>query len=174
MPRAPIRTSRPRRSDLTAPPRLLLLLPTTTYRTTAFVEAARLLGVALTVASEEPSTLEVVRPDALLTLDFQHPERAADQVKAFARRTPVTAALGVDDDAVVVATAVNEALGRPGNPMHAVRAARDKHQQRARLAARHVPVPRFSLHTLAEDPEAVAAGAPYPCVLKPLRLSASR
>src|SRR5574341_59395 len=174
MPRARIRTSRPRRSNLTAPPRLLLLLPTTTYRTTAFVEAARGLGVALTVASEEPSTLEAVRPDALLTLDFRHPDRAADRAKQFARRTPITAALGVDDDTVVVATAINEALGRTGNPIGAALAARDKHAQRVALAERRVPVPAFALHALDEDPEAVAAAVSYPCVLKPLRLSASR
>jgi phosphoribosylaminoimidazole carboxylase (NCAIR synthetase) len=154
--------------------RLLLLLPTTTYRTTAFVEAARRAGVALTVASETPSTLETVRPDALLTLDFAAPEHAAEQVKAFAQRTPITAALGVDDDTVVVATAINHALGRNTNPLAAAHAARDKYQQRQLLAKGGVPVPPFALHSFSEVPATLAASAPYPCVLKPLRLSASR
>jgi hypothetical protein len=57
-----IRTSPPPRSNL---PRQLLLLPTATYRTTAFVEAARRLGLDLTVASEQPSSFEQARPDAL-------------------------------------------------------------------------------------------------------------
>src|SRR6266516_4424624 len=78
-------------------PRLLLLLPTTTYRTTAFVEAARRIGAELTVASERPSTLEAANPTGLLTLDFQHPERAADQAHDFARRSPIDAVVGVDD-----------------------------------------------------------------------------
>ena len=132
------------------------------------------MGVQLTVASEEASTLEAVRPDALLTLDFRDPERAAEQACAFARRVPVTAALGVDDDTVVAATAINHALGRPTHPMTAALAARDKHRQRVTLAERGVPAPAFSLHAVDEDPETIAAGAPYPCVLKPLRLSASR
>lgn len=38
-------------------PRVLLLLPATTYRTQAFMEAARRLGVEVTVASEEASAL---------------------------------------------------------------------------------------------------------------------
>ena len=63
-------------------PRLLLLLPSTTYRTTAFVEAARRLGAELTVASERPSTLEAANPAGLLTLDFQHPDRAAAEAHA--------------------------------------------------------------------------------------------
>src|SRR5205823_2633726 len=51
---------------------------------------------------------------------------------------------------------------------------RDKHQQRDLLAKAGVPVPRFMLRTLDEDPAAIARTITYPCVLKPLRLSASR
>ena len=64
-----------------SPGRLLLLLPTATYRATAFVEAARRLGVELTVASELPSTFEQVQPAGLVTLDFSDPERAAHIVE---------------------------------------------------------------------------------------------
>jgi biotin carboxylase len=42
------------------------------------------------------------------------------------------------------------------------------------LAQAGVPVPRFSLVSLADDPAASAAKVEYPCVLKPLALSASR
>ena len=60
--------------------RLLLLLPTTTYRTEDFVEAATGLGVDLICASEAPSTFEALAPDHLLTLDFADPEAAATAV----------------------------------------------------------------------------------------------
>jgi len=149
-------------------------LPTTTYRATAFVEAARRLQIDLTVASERPSTLEQARPDGLVTLDFTDIDRALQQVRAFARRYPVAAALGVDDDTVVLATAINETLGRATNPVAAAHAARDKLVQRTLLAKAHVPVPRFELHALDEDVAALARTTLYPCVLKPLRLSASR
>ncbi|MFN2570268.1 MAG: ATP-grasp domain-containing protein [Gemmatimonadales bacterium] len=152
----------------------MLLLPTTTYRTAAFVDAARRIGIELTVASEQPSTLAAANPAGLLTLDFQHPERAADQVGAFAREHPLQAVVGVDDDSAIVAAAVAERLGLKGNPVAAARAARDKHQQRALLAKAAVPIPRFLLRRLDEDPAAIAARVTYPCVLKPLQLSASR
>jgi biotin carboxylase len=42
------------------------------------------------------------------------------------------------------------------------------------LAQAGVPVPRSTLHQLDETPETVAAVTRYPCVIKPLRLSASR
>jgi len=155
-------------------PRLLLLLPTVTYRTVAFVEAARRLGADLTVASERPSTFERANPTGLLTLDFADPTHAAAQAQEFARAHPVHGVVAVDDDTAVVAAAIAEALGLRGNPVAAAAAARDKHQQRQLLAGRGVAVPRFELLATQADPESVAPGAPYPCVLKPLRLSGSR
>ena len=42
------------------------------------------------------------------------------------------------------------------------------------MSAAGVPVPRFQVRRLDEDPRAAAQVADYPCVLKPLCLSASR
>src|SRR5947208_1797187 len=155
-------------------PRLLLLLPTVTYRTVAFVEAARRLGVAVTVASERPSTFERANPTGLLTLDFADPAGAAAQARTFARAHLLHGVVAVDDDTAVVAAAIAEELGLRGNPVAAAAAARDKHQQRQLLAAAGVAVPRFELLTTAADPESLSRGVSYPCVLKPLRLSGSR
>ena len=154
--------------------RLLLLLPTATYRAAAFVEAARQLSVELTVASERRSTFQDANPAGLLTLDLSDPERAADQARAFARQHPLGGVAAVDDDTAVVAAAIAGALGVRGNSLAAAHAARDKYRQRTLLAAAGVPVPRFALHSLDDDPTRVAQRAPFPCVLKPLRLSASR
>ena len=150
------------------------MLPTTTYRTAAFVAAARRIGVELTVASERPSTLEAANPDGLLTLDFQNPARAAEAVRAFSAQHPIQGAVGVDDETAILAAAIADKLKLKGNPVHAAEAARDKHAQRRRLAEAGVPIPRFAMHALSEDPQQVARSVAYPCVLKPLRLSASR
>src|SRR2546430_14951784 len=114
-------------------PRLLLLLPTATYRTAAFVEAARRLGVDLTVASERPSTFQDANPGGLVTLDLSEPDRAAAQARAFAREHPLQGVVGVDDDTAVVAAAIATAPGLRGNDVAAARAARGKHGQRAAL-----------------------------------------
>jgi len=150
------------------------LLPTTTYRTTAFVEAARQIGVELTVASEQASTFEAANPAGLLTLDFKNPQRAADDVEVFARRQPIQGVVGVDDDTAIVAASIARRLKLKGNPTPAAEAARDKHQQRELLAKAGVPIPRFMLRRLDEDPAAIARSVTFPCVVKPLRLSASR
>ena len=155
-------------------PRLLLVLPSTTYRTAAFVAAARGVGAELTVGSEQPSTLESANPAGLITLDLQNPERAVEQARTFARHHPVDAVVGVDDDSAVVAAAVAERLSLKGNPVAAAVATRDKHRQRRLLAAAGVPIPRFALHQLDANPHELAQTVAFPCVLKPLRLSASR
>ena len=138
------------------------------------MEAARQIGVELTVASEQPSTLEAANPAGLLTLDFQHPQRAADAVLAFARDHPIQGVVGVDDDTAILAAGIAERLKLRGNPVQAALAARDKHRQRELLAKAGVPVPRFLLKRLTDDPREVGKAITYPCVLKPLRLSASR
>src|SRR6266550_4069324 len=113
-------------------------------------------------------------PEVKGIVDFADPTHAAAQAREFARAHPVHGVVAVDDDTAVVAAAIAEALGLRGNPVPAAAAARDKHQQRQLLAGRGVAVPRFELLATQADPGSVAPGAPYPCVLKPLRLSASR
>ena len=157
-----------------ARPRLLLLIPTTTYRTEDFVEAALRLGVDLVIASDEPSTLAEAFPDHLLALPFADPAAAAAAMRGYAERRPLDAVVPVDDATVVAGAAIAEALGLRANPVAAARATRNKLAMRRRLAEAGVPGPAFAAVRLDEDPEGAAARARYPCVLKPLVLSASR
>jgi biotin carboxylase len=155
-------------------PRLLLLLPTTTYRAEAFVDAARRLDVDLAVASEYDSAFSAAEPERLLTLDFADPEGAAERVRGFAGQRPVDAVFGVDDRTALVAAHANRTLGIPHSPVEAVAAAGDKHRQRALLAEAGVSVPAHRLVNVSDDMEALAREIRYPCVLKPLHLAASR
>jgi biotin carboxylase len=154
--------------------RLLLLLPTTTYRTQDFLDAARALGVDIVCASEEPSTFEAHAPDHLLTLDFADPDAAVARVAELAARRPLNAVVGVDDLTSVAAAAIAERLGLRSSAVAAVAAARDKYQMRQCLAAAGVPIPRYRRIALKDDPFLAARGVAFPCVLKPLALSASR
>src|SRR2546422_6482021 len=136
--------------------RLLLLLPTTTYRTQAFVDAATKLGVDLVCASERPSTLEERAPDHLITVDFADPDGAAETLARFARRRPIDAVVAVDDLTTVVAAAVAARLGLRSNPVAAATAARNKHEMRRRLGAARVPAPRVRRVPLSADPARAA------------------
>jgi biotin carboxylase len=155
-------------------PRVLLLLPTTTYRTSDFLAAAAKVGAEVTVASEEPSTFEGANPAGLLTLDFRDPGECARRVVEFSRTYPVDAVVGVDEETALAAAAICGALGLPSNPPGAVAAARDKGLLREALGAAGVPSPRARVFRLEDGPTDASARVAYPCVLKPTFLAGSR
>jgi biotin carboxylase len=155
-------------------PRVLLLLPTTTYRAKAFIDAALRIGVDVVAASERPSTLEGKNPSGLVTLDFVDPEVAARQASKFAEQFAVDAVIPVDEDTAVAAASVAQALGLKHNSIDSVRAAKNKHRMRELLSVARVRVPRYWHFTLDDDPAEVAARVTYPCVVKPVFLSTSR
>ncbi len=106
---------------------------------------------------------------------FQHPEH-------YAARLAATAAVdgrfhgivAVGDLPTQLAAVTAEKLGIPYNTPGAVQASRNKYLARERFRAAGLPVPRYFCVPVTEDPAGVAKKASYPCVLKPLGLSASR
>jgi len=155
-------------------PRVLLLLPTSSWRAEALLTACTRLGLEVTVGADRPLVWAERIPAAVLALDFARPELAAETVAAFARDHPLAAVIGADDETGVLAAVIAGRLDLPHNPITALAAVRDKHAQRERLAAGSIPVPRFTLARLDEDPAALARRIEFPCVVKPRRLSGSR
>ncbi|MBF8298147.1 MAG: Biotin carboxylase-like protein [candidate division NC10 bacterium] len=155
-------------------PRVLLLLPTTTYRSGAFLEAAKGLGVEVVVASERPNVFQEAQPGRYLSLDFFNADKAERQAIDFAATRPIDAIVGIDDATTVLAAALSAGLSLPHNSVASTAASRDKHQMRDLLGRNGVPVPSYVLRSLDDDPVLEARRMVYPCVVKPLMLSASR
>jgi biotin carboxylase len=154
--------------------RILLLMPTRTYRARAFMKAAKKLGAEVTVGTERRNALEGKAPGTTVALAFRDPTRAVEQAAAFHRDYPLDVVVGVDDRTALLAAMIAERLGLAHNDVAAVRATNDKYVMRRLLAEAGAPSPWFELTSLDEDPAAVAARVPYPCVVKPIALSASR
>lgn len=157
--------------------RVLLLMPTTSYRGEAFFEAARRLGVELLAGSDRCHVL-AGEWGVPLALDFRDPTDAARQIVDYARRNPIDAIVPVDDKTTLIAALAAGELNLPHNPPQAAVAARNKQQMRRALRAAGVPVPRFEVFSIdmpgGELAARVEASIGYPCVVKPLTLSASR
>jgi biotin carboxylase len=154
--------------------RILLLLPTTTYRTHDFMEAATRLGVEAVVGSDQKQILEEAAPGRTVTLDLRDPEHAADQIVTFAREHTIHAIIPTDEATAEVAAVAAQRLGIRHNPPEAARATHYKDMLRAALIRSGVRTPAFRIVSSSEDPEKAGATGPYPCVLKPTFLSASR
>ncbi len=155
-------------------PRVLLLLPTNTYRTHDFMVAAGKLGVDVVVVSEQPSTMESREPSSLLTVDFLDPDSAAEKALSFFRKYPFQAVVSVDEDTAVVAAAISQAVGLAHNSPQAATATRLKHVMREMLSGADVLVPTHRLFSVADEAKDLASRVEYPCVLKPVFLAASR
>lgn len=154
--------------------RVLLLLPTATYRAPDFIAAAETLDTEVVVGSDQRQALVGVMGDRAVRIDLRRPEEAADTLVAHAHRTPVDAIIAVDDQGVVVAALAAARLGLPHNPPGAVAATRDKAELRRVWEAAGVAQPAFVVAGPDDDVAALAARVGTPCVVKPVSLSASR
>ena len=155
-------------------PRILLLVSRTSYRAQAFVAAARRMDVEITVGSNHSSTLADLAPDATITLGAGDVGRAVATIRRFAEEYPLAAVVAAEDDFVPVAAEASRALGLRCHGPEAVRYARNKALMRERLAVAGERSPWFHVESIEDHPTEFAAEARYPCVLKPLALSASR
>ena len=154
--------------------RLLLILPSATYRAADFIAAARELGVAVTVASERRAAMSATMGSAALTLPLSDPDRAAAAIVAAAAETPFAAIVGVDDQSVMAAALASHSLGLRHNPPLAVARTRDKWAMRRALAEHAIAQPAFAAVEADEDGTTAAELVGLPCVVKPLSLSGSR
>ena len=154
--------------------RVLLLLSRTSYRAEAFVAAAHRLDVDVTVGSNHRQAFTDLAPGGALTLGVGDVQRSVATIVRFASDYPLAAIVPAEDDFTPVAAGASETLGLTHHPSEAVRSARNKAVMRERLAAAGFPSPWFQVASVEDDVEAAGAGASYPCVLKPLALSASR
>ncbi len=157
--------------------RVVLLLPTATYRAADFLAAAAELGAEVVVASERRQALATSMGDRALVVNLDKPQAAAGAITALGQRLPIDAVVAVDDQGVLTACLASAALGLAHNPPEAVAATRDKALLRARLGAAGVPQPPWRVAGPAVADDQVAAlceEVGLPCVLKPTSLAASR
>ena len=83
--------------------RLLLLVPTTSYRVADFLDAAHSLGVTLAVGSNQRQVLEEYAEGRTVTLDFHDLENGVGQIVAYAVEYPLAAIVAVDEEVTVLA-----------------------------------------------------------------------
>ncbi len=154
--------------------RVLLLVPTGTYRAADFLAAASRLGVEVVVGSERRQAMAASMGDRAVVVPLDGVEAAVGTIEALHRRRPLDAVLAIDDQGLVVAAVASERLGLSHNQPDAVSATRNKAIQRARLAASCVPQPDYRVVGVGAPVAVAAAEIGYPCVVKPVSRSASQ
>jgi predicted ATP-grasp superfamily ATP-dependent carboligase len=145
------------------------------YQTRSFDAAARRLGVELWFVTDRCHQLDDPWGDRAIAVHFESPEAAAytvlEKVRHGGERIDGILALG--DRPAVAATYVARGLGLTYNHPAAVEACRSKLRMREVFRDAGLLVPWFRAVALQPAPEPALLGISYPCVLKPISLSAS-
>jgi biotin carboxylase len=154
--------------------RVLLILPSQTYRAADFVDAARVLGAEVVVASDIRQAMAEQMGPRALKLDLDDASKAAGQIVEHAQHVPLDAVIAVDDRGVLAASLAAKSLGLVHNMPEAVAATRDKSRMRRVFEHAQLPQPGFRVVQAGDDVLATANELGFPVVVKPVALSASR
>src|SRR5580765_5565468 len=146
------------------------------YQTRSFDAAARKLGVELAFVTDRCHQLDDPWGDRAIAVHFESPESAAYTVLEKIRRggERVDGILALGDRPAVAAAYVARGLGMTYNHPLAVEACRSKLRMREVFRDAGLRVPWFRGVALRPAPEPALLGISYPCVLKPVSLSASQ
>jgi biotin carboxylase len=154
--------------------RLLLLIPSTSYRVSDFVKAAHRLGVDVTVGSNERQVLESINKGGTVTIDFSNPDSAIIEIEEFHTSFPIIAIVGVDDTTAIIAAKASQKLGFKYSSPKAVMATGNKLLLRHALSTSDLSSTKYNTIGLNDDPRKFSRKIDFPCVLKPLNLAASQ
>ena len=158
--------------------RLLLISFHNSYRIAPYIKAAKNLGIDVTIASQGEHSLVSEVADGL-HVDFSDIDATLDIILKDNQRHPFAGVLGSDDPTVELAAAAAQRLKLPHNPPQAALCSRRKDIARAQLSLSGCPVPincLLDVESFIEDLPSTKqlAGLPWPCIVKPLNMSASR
>ena len=159
---------------MTQKKRILLFATKLGYQTRSFQDAADKLGVEIAYVTDRCGRLDDPWNDQALAVHFEVPEGAAGRVLEAQRGLAVDGVLAVGDRPTIAAAHVARGLGLAHNHPASMEACRSKMRMREALRDAGVPVPWFRSVKLQPLPEPSLLGVRYPCVLKPLSLSASQ
>lgn len=154
-------------------PCLLLISQPNSYRIAPYIRAAGHMGIEVLIASRGEHSL-ITEVSRGLHVDLSDPEAALKTILEASAERPFAGILGSDDSTVELAARAASELGLPHNPPIAARASRRKDLARAQLDLAGCPVPQHRLLYLEQPLAPQVKTVPYPCVVKPLNLSASR
>jgi biotin carboxylase len=152
--------------------RIVVILPSKTYRAGEFIRASEELGVELIVASEGDAPIDM--GDRYIQIDCSDVSGAAQSIVSFGDTTPIDGVVAADDAGVVIAATAGQKLRLPANDPEAAKATRDKALMRERLGRGEVPQPSWAALGLSDDASEPANSIGYPLVVKPLSLSAGQ
>ena len=154
--------------------RVLLVTTTTGYQIRSFHHASKRLDLELIVASDRCHVLDDPWCDDAIPIRFGDEEQSIRSIVNVTADRPVAGVVAVGDRPAVIGALAASELGLQGSPPEAVRMAGNKFMTRVRLREAGLPSPWFISVPSKTPVTALMKRVPFPCVVKPLTLTASR
>ena len=154
--------------------RILLIAPYGSYRTAAYVKIAKQLGFDCIVGSTGYHAVSHVAGSTIIKLDLGSTDLDLERLQEQHSRTPFQGVIATDDSVVEIAAELAKRLHLPGNSVEAVRRTCRKDLLKNAFLNSTVLSPSGFKVRLDRPVESQISFSTYPCVAKPLNLSASR
>ena len=153
---------------------VLIVASTTGYQIRTLSSAARRIGVRLVFASDRCSKLNDPWGDGAVSIDFGDEQGAVSSLLESKVRETIDGVVSFGDRPALIGAHLARSLSVLGNEPAAVEIAGNKLLTRVKLCSDGLPSPRFTAIPLRLSSSVASGWLRFPCVVKPLALSASR
>jgi len=153
---------------------VILIIPSASYRTNPFMDAATKLDLKVLVITDKSQVFSEYYPDNVITMNFEHWQESIENIREWSERYDLKAVIGVDEESIILAAKLSESLCIEHNSLESVKLTKNKYLMRSELKKSGLKSPWFKRFSVHETPKDIFAELSFPCVLKPTFLSASQ
>jgi hypothetical protein len=140
--------------------RIILLVPSTSYKGAAFANAAQKIGINTTFVCDHRQTLEDLSGGASFSIPFEDFDKSYEKIFEFSKRYPFGFIYAIDDYGQELAAYLSEKFNLPRNPLVGIQTVKNKLKFRSLQK-------KIKLNTPDVFPK------DYPAIIKPISGSAS-
>ena len=153
---------------------VILIIPSGSYRTNAFMNAVIKLDLKVLVITDKSQVFSEHYPENVITMNFQLWKDWLDIIREWSERYDLKAVIGVDEESIILAARLSESLCIEHNSLESVKITKDKYLMRRELKKFGLIGPWFKRFSVHKQPQEIFSEISLPCVIKPTFLSASQ
>ena len=151
-----------------------IVAPAHSYRASVYLRAAAQHSISVVFVSDSNTNVVPSLIDGL-RVEFEDLVAAKKTICDLLSTYRVQAVIAPDETHVAFAAAISAQLGLPHNSVDALKTVADKHLARQQLREHGIDaIPGFTLVDLDRDLDEQLSDVGYPCVAKPVNMTASR
>ena len=128
---------------------VILIIPSASYRTSAFIAAVKKLDLKVLVISDKSQVFSGKYPDNLLIMNFHRWKDMIDEITEWSERNGLRAVIGVDEESILLAAILGKYLKVEHNPVESILITKYKYLMRLEVKKSRLNSPwfkRFSIH----------------------------